>query len=497
MDYDTYEVAQGDTLSKIAQTHDIDVDQLASVNGIREPNFIYPGQKLKVPKNAENPAGNDDFYSELWIRFVDAVGKPIVGLATRIETAAAEYHFSTDDMGLVPPIWTQNKRDEPHVYVAKMEGGEKKVATLKAPRGMHQHTLRSPKHKINVPLRKHDGLPDHEPSKPIKLEPGEVQHNRDSDGHPVINVGVECPNSDNLRLGSNYKYRDYVIGAAKRASITPQCVASIMNAEASKLTKLQTKPVFSKGKAALNSDGTPKMKTIRISTGEWDAKSAATTSSARGMTQFLDGTWIGLAVKPGTFLYQKLVARNLISTDGGIARFNLADRTYIPAKSQSLLKYVHGKATASDANVQSVLDMRFDAESAIYTAVDYGIENLSGLRASGFPVDDLSDADKAKVIHLAHHLGPKDAPAFINNQISSSYAKHLLTLQVGATVAALFSEDNSGDYAKGHRDWLNGFINGHITIKTFSCDPDKTQEGRALLDITDSLAAGQFKKKTN
>ncbi|WP_153099828.1 LysM peptidoglycan-binding domain-containing protein [Paraburkholderia hayleyella] len=490
MEYGTYVVAPGDTLSRIAQAHGTDVDQLATLNGIREPNYIYPGQKLKIPKQPAPQEDGDDFYSELWIRFVDAVGKPIVDLATRVVTTSGEYHFTTDDMGLIPLVQTQEKDDSPQIFVSKMGGGEKKVATLKPHPGVHQHTLRSPKHKINVPLRKHDGLPDHEPSKPVKLELGEVQHNRDLDGHPVINVGVECPNADNLRLGSNYKYRDYVIGAAKRAGITPQCVASIMNAEAKKLTTPQTKPVFSKGKAVLNSDGTPKMKTIRISTGEWDGKSAATSSSARGMTQFLDGTWIGLAVKPGTFLYQKLVGKGLVSMDGGITKFKLADRTYISAKSQLLLKYVHGKATSSDANVQSVLDMRFDAESAIYTAVDYGIENLSSLRASGFPVDELSDADKAKVIYLAHHLGPKDAPAFIKNEISSNYAKYLLTLQVGPTLAARFAEDNSGNYTKGHRDWLNGFVNGHIIIKTFSCDQSKIQEGRALLDITDSLAEG-------
>lgn len=50
MEYDTYVVTRGDTLSKIAQAHGTDPDQLANLNGIREPNFIYPGQKLRIPK---------------------------------------------------------------------------------------------------------------------------------------------------------------------------------------------------------------------------------------------------------------------------------------------------------------------------------------------------------------------------------------------------------------------------------------------------------------
>lgn len=272
MEYDTYVVTHGDTLSKIAQAHGTDADQLANLNGIREPNFIYPGQKLKVPKKALSQTDGDDFYSELWIRFVDAVGKPITNLATRIVTASGEFNFTTDDMGLVPPVQTQEKGDDPHVYVTKMAGGEKKVATLKAHPGVHQHTLRSPKHKINVPLRKHDGLPDHDPSKPVKLEPGDVQHNRDLDGHPVVNVGVECPNNENLRLDANYKYRDYVIAAGKKSGFEPQAVASVVNIEAAKKRVAVTKTITVRGQ--------PKTITRTVSTGEWDADSSNPRSTA-------------------------------------------------------------------------------------------------------------------------------------------------------------------------------------------------------------------------
>jgi murein DD-endopeptidase MepM/ murein hydrolase activator NlpD len=495
MEYDVYTIARGDTLSKIAQQYGTDADQLARINGISEPNYIYPGQKIKIPKKTSSQTGDEDFYSELWIRFVDAVGKPIADLATRIVTSAGEHHFTTDDMGLVPAVRTVQADDKPHVFVAKIGGGEKKVATLNAPRGTHQHTLRSPKQLVRTTLRRHEGLPGHDPAKPIKLEPGQTQDNRDLAGNPIINVGVECPNKDNLRLGPNSKYRSYVIGAAARANVQPQAVAAIMNAEAAKLTVSQTKPVFANGKPVKNKDGSPKTKTVRTSTGEWDPASAAKTSSARGMTQFLDGTWIGLAVTRGTFINQKLIAAGLIEQGPKGNMFQLSNGTSVSATRETLMKHVHSRATADDANIQSVLDMRFDPESAIYTAVDYALQNTEMLQNMGFQYNYLNDSDKAKIMYLTHHLGPKDVVLFIRNEISEVSAKHSFTLQVGATTAARFAKDNDEEYKKGQRDGLNGFINGHITNKVFSCDPSSIPEGRSLLDITDDLAAGCTEKK--
>lgn len=159
------------------------------------------------------------------------------------------------------------------------------------------------------------------------------------------------------------------------------------------------------------------------------------------------------------------------------------------------MKHVHSKATADDANIQSVLDMRFDPESAIYTAVDYAIQNTTILQNEGFQYNYLNDSDKSKIMYLTHHLGPSDAALFIEDKISEASAKHLLMLQVGADTAARFAKDNGGEYKKGHRDWLNGFINSHITVKFFSCNPSPVEEGRPLIDITNGLASGRLAKK--
>jgi len=43
-----YEVRPGDTLQRIAQQYDVPVQLLGKINGIRDPNDLQPGQKLKV-----------------------------------------------------------------------------------------------------------------------------------------------------------------------------------------------------------------------------------------------------------------------------------------------------------------------------------------------------------------------------------------------------------------------------------------------------------------
>ena len=43
-----YTVQRGDTLSGIARRYGVTVQYLVNLNGIRNPNLIYPGQLIKV-----------------------------------------------------------------------------------------------------------------------------------------------------------------------------------------------------------------------------------------------------------------------------------------------------------------------------------------------------------------------------------------------------------------------------------------------------------------
>ena len=55
----TYTVAKGDTLSKIAEDFNTSVDSIVELNGIKDPNKIYVGQVIVIPRSTtvktENP----------------------------------------------------------------------------------------------------------------------------------------------------------------------------------------------------------------------------------------------------------------------------------------------------------------------------------------------------------------------------------------------------------------------------------------------------------
>ena len=46
----TYTVKSGDTLIGIASKYNTTVEKLARINNIKNPNLIYPGQKIKVTR---------------------------------------------------------------------------------------------------------------------------------------------------------------------------------------------------------------------------------------------------------------------------------------------------------------------------------------------------------------------------------------------------------------------------------------------------------------
>jgi LysM repeat protein len=52
----TYTVKKGDTLSGIAAKYGTTYQQLAAINGIKNPNLIYPGQVIKLTGSAPKPA---------------------------------------------------------------------------------------------------------------------------------------------------------------------------------------------------------------------------------------------------------------------------------------------------------------------------------------------------------------------------------------------------------------------------------------------------------
>lgn len=338
----------------------------------------------------------------------------------------------------------------------------------------------------------------------VRQEIGSTASTRSENGHPIQQVALECPNPENLKLGINNKYRDIILGASRRSKLSPHAIAALMNAEAGRIIAVKSLPVFNKrtGKQQIDAHGKPIFTTQRYDTGEWNPRSANDKSSARGMTQFLDATWITLAVTKGTHLYERAKQDGLItektktvhsgkkSVDKTYPEFKLADGTAMTSSPKlgierilTSRKLIPKFATSADKNIQNLLDLRYIPECAINAAVDYGLQNLEILRSKGVKVDSIADEEKAKVIYLAHHLGADDAISFIYNTMGAKKAERLLKAQLKDEGAEIRAKRAGGDYLKAHRQWLGEFIDNKIDVFDKMC----TRQGalpRQLIDIT-------------
>lgn len=207
-------------------------------------------------------------------------------------------------------------------------------------------------------------------------------------------------------LGPNRGYAAYFHEAAMRTGLSPASLAALIDAEATK-------------KAS----------------GVWDPASRNPASSARGLAQFLEKTWIAEAGKPARLLHAEALRRGYIDAAGAVA-----DRS-------------------------GLLAMRLEPRLAIIAAAEMAVDNLTSLAGSGFrPKDDL---DAARLAYLAHHEGRRGARRFLRGEMESGAALKLLEKNIGeARVAALLAEhDGKADAA--YRDWLSRYIGGKIRPARF------------------------------
>lgn len=504
-----YTVKKGDSLSRIAEEFTVSKHELVKLNRIKNQDFIREGQILKIPETLFEIAPLNpepvDLSSLLALTFMDAANKPIEGMDVSVSVAGEVEKHTTDTNGKVPII-TAKPDDVVTVEVKKATGEWKKVSEVKLAELATHARIMSPKVKTPAEMKVHEGpAQTAKTDKPTPQTVGATTVTRSEKGNPVLTVALECPNPENLKLGPNAKYRDIIIAAGKRSKFSPQSIAAIMNAEAAPIILTTELPIFDKKtkKPVLGKNGKPKTKTFTENTGEWDPHSKSKLSSARGMTQFLDASWIDLALTDGTFLNERMKKEGWLTfgkisvkhgktiverdtpafkkSDGGLVT-KTASRSL--AKVLSSSPYLTAWATASDGNLQKLLDLRYIPEYSINTAVDYGLQNLKGLEYAGFKLEFLSDGDKAKLIYLTHHLGLSDAKKFIKNTITSEDAKRLLIGQIGLDRAEEYSAKNDNSYINGHRDWLLSFIDRKIDISDEMCDKSKAGTARPLLDVT-------------
>ncbi len=453
-DQNDYTVQPGDTLSAIAAKNNTTVSQLVALNNIDNPRLIYPGQQLKLKASDATVQADDaeKFFSELWIRVTDSNDKPIPNLKTTVVTSSGEQEHITDKNGDLPAVHTLTPDEKVHVYVFKLDGGKKKVAELKPPSGTHQPIVRSPKAKVSIPLRVHEGGADHQASAPVPLAPTEVQHNRDTAGNPVVNVGVECPNSHNLRLGANVKYRDYILKASERSGIMPQGVAALIEAEAGKMPAIHEQvPVISKktGKPVLQ-HGKPMMRTIRKPNPEWNP-SIVNSIGAAGLTQFLPDAWKEVATYSDSALHQRCAE----------------------------LAAQHGVHHLSDSQI---LHLRLDPEMSILTAADYAAHNIKALGKEGYNVDAITGPNRAKLGYFLHHEGVQGATYIIDGTLTDTAGRRLLRTQLksngsdGSAEAEAYMAANHIYGAAAYRKWIFDYVDKKINAKYFACDASKIDE---------------------
>jgi LysM repeat protein len=99
-------VQRGETLSGIARAYGVSMTALAQANGIRNPNFIYAGQRLAIPGASGSTAGSGGAAA--------SGGVHVVRPGENLSTIAARYGTSVASLARVNGISNPN-----HIYVGQ------------------------------------------------------------------------------------------------------------------------------------------------------------------------------------------------------------------------------------------------------------------------------------------------------------------------------------------------------------------------------------------
>jgi hypothetical protein len=251
---------------------------------------------------------------------------------------------------------------------------------------------------------------------------------------PAADPGAEpAPTDDDLVLGPNDRYRDALTQAQSITRIDAAALAALIDAEAAK-----------------------------ISGGVWDAKSSNATTSAAGLTQFIEGTWCDMACRPGKLLNKTARQNGMVTSDN-----------QIPANMRKAL-----------------LALRFDPTLSIVTAAEYGFDNLNALIKDKLVESNIGDDDRAWNIYLAHHEGLAGAEHFLRNDQVIPFSK--LDQQVGTTRANQLVFAAGGDVTIAYRKWLTDFMEQKIQPSRFRMG--KAPAGKVIAPAARAL--GKFQGPT-
>ena len=239
-----------------------------------------------------------------------------------------------------------------------------------------------------------------------------IQPNRSITGSSTAGTSITSPLSS---LGANSRFAGALQKAAERSGLPAPALAAIIDAEAAKRPD-----------------------------GSWNLMSRNPRSSAAGLGQFLSGTWIGMAQKPGNWLYDTAMQKGWLTDNGRVK----------PSARSSLLA------------------LRYDAEASINSIADYARSNITVIRKAGVRAGEDSQT-LARIAYLGHHLGPGDAIRYLKGGLGDGRAAHLLKAQIGSA-SALDRIARTGDASAAHRDWLDSYIARKIRPDRFAGLPQTT-----------------------
>lgn len=221
-----------------------------------------------------------------------------------------------------------------------------------------------------------------------------------------------APDMAELDLGDNEIYRPHLLRAQEITKIDAATIAALVDAEAAKICHGPNK-------------------------GCWDCQSRAPNSTATGLTQFLDGTWIDVAQTKNTLLNKTARAKGFIDKSNKLVEAKKAD----------------------------LLALRFDPELSIVSAAEYGVSNVAALIARGLVDANVGDDEKARYFYLAHHEGPEGAALFLKKK--NSHSRKQLVAQAGKSKAERYISAAHADVPCAYRNWLNDYIDEKIQPSKF------------------------------
>ncbi|MGS3398808.1 LysM peptidoglycan-binding domain-containing protein [Klebsiella quasipneumoniae] len=381
-----YTVQKGDSLWKISRKFGIDINELASINGLHtkaERHIIQPGQILNLPSK-------DKVYdTQLTLRICDLAWRPLENAKVRLTFDGRTYEYITDGTGIVAglliedstkgiKVELQHLNKKEYILIAnhkKLPLGtlslriSSREMIIKGSTRVKQGTQQSSKQQEKEKAKQRNDSSASGPSEGRTTEsptPSVNQTTRTEGGAPtsVSNIGNV---SEGLRLPPKAEqYRDYIIETAKKYDFQPEGLAALIYAES-----------------------------------RWKANATNPTGSgAVGLGQFKPDTWLPLCAEPESKVYQFITEKY----------------------SYQKLFYKNGKlfgesvdGTVTEIDKDTVLSLRVNVEYSIDMIGLYdrqGLDNISGVLLG---VLSLEPDEVAKLAYLIHHNGENGAYDIIMN----------------------------------------------------------------------------------